>query len=915
MIDAVSGGALVDKTPEHARNLIANMAQNTQQFGLRRSGFGKRMDEGQSSMMEAQLANLTAMRRYDPYSATYNEGWRDHPNFRYQNCATPPGFEQQNSRPYNMSQPIHQNPSAEIKTHSMLEQMMKMMADQKKETDGRFQSLESAVKQLQTRASSTDVNLGNLQAQVNNRLPSQPVANPRDNVSAIILRSGKDLRSTLKKVQNSDKEDETEVKKVRFSDIEEENLALPKADLQPSQTAPKEAGKSRLQQPTASYDAANFEQEMRVPELRAQASQNANNQPRSYVPKAPFPQRLRKEKSDDINAEILETFRKIGDLKLDRAMLDLGASINVMPRSIYDKVQLGALQDTGLIIQLADRSNAYPDGVLEDVLVQVNELVFPTDFYVLDMGPNDNSIDVPLLLGRPFLKTARTKIDVHKGKLTMEFDGGIVKFNIFDAMRYPTDINSVFTLDVIDNFVQDVYELGDEDELQSVLAKSIFDIDKHEFIISDSLIDSVCALDSPKLTRFKPILPNLTVTGKQIPSLISPPRLELKELPENLKYIYFGENQTLPLIVSNALTEMQEFKLLRVLREDKEAFGWTLADIRGLSTTLCTHKIALEPDTVPKRDPQRRLNPPMMEVVKIEFLKWLEADVIYPIANSKWVTFRYPSHLRIKRRPLSLAHLELMPSRECPSDCAMHQPRSNECLHNLVLVLRRCIETNLILNFEKCHLMVEKGVVLGHVVSAKGLEVDQAKVEVIKNLPYPSTVKGIRSFLGHVGFYRRFIKNFSQISSSLCALLGKDVAFEFNESCKKSFDELKLKLITAPIIQGPNYALPFEILCDASDRAVGAALGKINGRESYIIRYARELLNPAQCNYTTIEKELYAIVFALEKFRAYLLGVKVFEFDLEIKDKKGKENLEADHLSRLETGILRDDSSDLFPDE
>ncbi|XP_016693090.1 uncharacterized protein [Gossypium hirsutum] len=353
MIDAASGGALVDKTPEQAQNLIANMAQNRQQFGFRRSDLGKRMDEGQSSMMEAQLANLTAMvsklmtggtakaslygiccleghttdmcltlqeaqanavfpnqRRYDPYSATYNEGWRDHPNLRYQNLATPPGFEQQNSRPYNMSQPTHQNPSAETKTHSMLEQMMKMMADQKKETDGRFQSLESAAKQLQTRASSTDVNLGNLQAQVNNRLPSQPVANPRDNVSAITLRSGKELRSILKKVQNSNEEDETKVKKVRFSDIEEENLALPKADLQPSQAAPKEVGKSRLQQSTALHDATNFEQETRVPELRAQATQNTNNQPRSYVPKAPFPQRLRKEKSDDVNAEILETFRK-----------------------------------------------------------------------------------------------------------------------------------------------------------------------------------------------------------------------------------------------------------------------------------------------------------------------------------------------------------------------------------------------------------------------------------------------------------------------------------------------------------------------------------------------------------------------------------------------------------------------------
>ncbi|PPD98615.1 hypothetical protein GOBAR_DD04360 [Gossypium barbadense] len=207
------------------------------------------MDEGQSSMMEAQLANLTAMicvRHYRKGKLTSSFQIRG-------------GFEQQNSRPYNMSQPTHQNLSAEAKTHTMLEQMMKMMANQKKETDGRLQSLESTVTQLQTRTSSTNVNLENLQAQVNNLLPSQPVANPRDNVSAITLRSGKELRSILKKVQNSDEEDDIEGKKVRFSNIEEENLALPKADLQPSQAAPKEAWKSRLQQPTASHDATNFE--------------------------------------------------------------------------------------------------------------------------------------------------------------------------------------------------------------------------------------------------------------------------------------------------------------------------------------------------------------------------------------------------------------------------------------------------------------------------------------------------------------------------------------------------------------------------------------------------------------------------------------------------------------------------------
>ncbi|KAL1121261.1 hypothetical protein V6Z11_D01G220000 [Gossypium hirsutum] len=330
------------------------MVQNTQQFGLRRSDLGKRMDEGQSSMMEAQLANLTAMvsklmtggnakaslcgiccleghttdmcptlqegetnavfpnqRRYDPYSATYNEEWRDHPNLRYQNRATLPGFEQQNSRPYNMSQPNHQNLSAETKTHTMLEQMMKMISDQKKETDGRFQALETTIKQLQTRVSSTDVNLGNLQAQVNNRLPSQSVANPKDNVSAVTLRSGKELRPIMKKVQNSKEENEIEVKGVRFGNRTEENLAMPKADSQSSQADPRKAEKIHLPQSTVSRDATNLEHEAQTFEPQIEGSLHVNDQQRSYKPKAPFPQRLRKEKSDNVNAEILETFRKV----------------------------------------------------------------------------------------------------------------------------------------------------------------------------------------------------------------------------------------------------------------------------------------------------------------------------------------------------------------------------------------------------------------------------------------------------------------------------------------------------------------------------------------------------------------------------------------------------------------------------
>jgi hypothetical protein len=143
-----------------------------------------------------------------------------------------------------------------------------------------------------------------------------------------------------------------------------------------------------------------------------------------------------------------------------------------------------------------------------------------------------------------------------------------------------------------------------------------------------------------------------------------------------------------------------------------------------------------------------------------------------------------------------------------------------ECLHHLILVLVRCKEKNLVLNCEKCHFMVKQGILLGHVISHRGIKVDKAKVDLISNLPPPRTVKEIRSFLGHAGFYRRFIKDFSKIIRPLCRLLAKETPLEFNEECLKAFRALKKILTSTPVIRPPNWGVPFEIMCDASDYAV-----------------------------------------------------------------------------------------------
>ncbi|GJT43394.1 reverse transcriptase domain-containing protein [Tanacetum coccineum] len=251
------------------------------------------------------------------------------------------------------------------------------------------------------------------------------------------------------------------------------------------------------------------------------------------------------------------------------------------------------------------------------------------------------------------------------------------------------------------------------------------------------------------------------------------------------------------------------------------------------------------------------------------------------------------------------------------------------CLTHLEKMLKRCEDTNLSLNWEKSHFMVKEGIVLGHKISKSGLEVDRAKVEVIAKLPHPTSVKGVRSFLGHAGFYRRFIQDFSKIARPMTHLLEKDTPFFFSEECIDSFNTLKRRLTEAPILIAPDWDLPFELMCDASDFAIGAVLGQRKNKHFQPIHYASKTMNEAQTHYTTTEKELLAVVYAFEKFWSYLVMSKSIvytdhsaikylfakkdakarlmrwilllqEFDIEIRDKKGAENLAADHLSRLE---------------
>ena len=202
-------------------------------------------------------------------------------------------------------------------------------------------------------------------------------------------------------------------------------------------------------------------------------------------------------------------------------------------------------------------------------------------------------------------------------------------------------------------------------------------------------------------------------------------------------------------------------------------------------------------------------------------------------------------------------------------DFTVYGSSFEHCLQNLGTVLNRWQDNNLAWNWEKFHFMVTEGIVLRHKISSVGLEVDQAKVFIIKTLLQPTTVKGIRSFLGHADFCRKFIKDFSKIARPLCRLLEKDAKFNFDELCQSSFEEIRSRLVEAPIMAKPNSTKEFEIMCDVSDYVMGAVLGKKTDKMFKAIYYASKTFNGAQENYSATEKEMLAMVFSCEKFRPY----------------------------------------------
>nr|GEU56272.1 reverse transcriptase domain-containing protein [Tanacetum cinerariifolium] len=482
-----------------------------------------------------------------------------------------------------------------------------------------------------------------------------------------------------------------------------------------------------------------------------------------------------------------------------------------------DKLPLLEHTRTRMTLELADRSITCPKGVAEDMFVKVGKFHFPTDFVFVDFKADPR---VPLILGRSFLRTGRALIDVYREEITLRYNSKSSNPTLVSNLSFSEETNSEF------------YFLNDE-SIPTGIENSFYDPAGDILYLEKFLNEDPFQLPPMDLKQAK------ETEAKS--SIEEPPELELKELPSHLEYAFLEDTDKLPIF-----------------------------DIKGIDPRFCTHKILMEEDYKPAVQSQRRVNLKIHDVIKKEVIKLLDVGMIYPISDSPWVS---PIHCVPKKGGMTIVaneNNELIPTRLVTGwrvcidyrklndatqkdhfplpfmDQMLERLAGNEfyCFLDGFLRCTMAIFHDMIKKQWKCLWMISW--FLGHKISKSGIKVDRAKVDVIAKLLHPTTVKGIRSFLGHAGFYRRIIQDFSKIATPMTHLLEKETPFVFSKECVDAFDTLKKKLTEASIlVRKTKHFQP--------------------------IHYASKTITEAQIHYTATEKEMLAVVYAFEKFRPYLV--------------------------------------------
>nr|GEX68944.1 reverse transcriptase domain-containing protein [Tanacetum cinerariifolium] len=537
-----------------------------------------------------------------------------------------------------------------------------------------------------------------------------------------------------------------------------------------------------------------------------------------------------------------------------------------------------------------------------------DKFLIPCDFPDLDADPR-----VPLILERSFLKTERALIDVFEGSFgffdTISSGNPTPYYDLIVSTTSSTLTpfeNSNFLLEEVDAF------LAVEDDPTSPEFYQPYLDPEGDILLLEAFLNNDPSLPLPNQGNYMPeVRKELKICKAKSDksSVDEPPAVELKNLPPYLEYSFLEGDDKLPIIIANDFSVEEKAALITVLKSHKRAIAWKLSDIKGIDPEFGTHKILIEEDFEPAVQHQRRVNPKIHDVIKQEVIKLLEAGFIYPIFYSPWVSpvhyvpkkggftvvenedneliptrlvtgwlvcIDYHKLNEITRKdyfPLSIMDQMLerlagnqyycfldsfsdffqipidpkdqekttftctyktfayprMPFRLCnaPStfqrnmmeifhdmiektievfmdDFSVFKNSFQSCLSHLERMLKRCEDTNLCLNWEKSHFMVKEGIVLGHKISKQGIEVDKEKVDVITILPHPKTVK-------------------------------------------------------APIFIAPDWDMPFELMCDARDFAIGAVLGQRQDKHFRPIHYASKTMTEVESNYTTPEKEMYVV--------------------------------------------------------
>ncbi|GJS84745.1 reverse transcriptase domain-containing protein [Tanacetum coccineum] len=389
------------------------------------------------------------------------------------------------------------------------------------------------------------------------------------------------------------------------------------------------------------------------------------------------------------------------------ALADLGASINQMPLSIWKKLGLPGLNDTKMVLELADRTISKPTGVAENVFVKVGKFYFPADFVVLDFIADPR---VPLILGRPFLRTAHALIDVYEGEITLRNDDQSLTLKCGDtpSISY-NNLESLKKVDLIDvtceEYSQEVLDFSDSvaygnpspgyDPIVSNSSPTLTPFGDSDFLLLEEadtflaiaddptspevdeayydpegdilLLESLLNSDpSPSLNQgnyLPEIKKELKVCKSAESSIDEPPEVELKDLPPHLEYAFLADNNKLPVIIAKDLSDDEKTALIKVLKSRKQAIAWKLSDIKGINPEFCSHKILMEDDYEPAVQHQRRVNPKIHDVIKKEVEKLLDAGLIYPISDSPWVS---PVHCVPKKGGITIVtndENELVPTR------------------------------------------------------------------------------------------------------------------------------------------------------------------------------------------------------------------------------------------------------------